>query len=168
MKKLKLFLTMILSVLLISSLACQDNNVESEGEEEGVQLKINETFDSVRKGVRLILSYDSPSSSFVGVMENITDETIKSVRVEVHLSNGVELGPTESIDLATGQKEDVKLEAKGQAFEWWSTHAESGEGEIGSDHEGEGEHSGEREGGEHSGKREKGEHGSKSEGREHN
>ena len=168
MKKSKLYLTMILSVLLISSLACQDNNVESEGEEEGIQLKINETFDSVRKGVRLILSYDSPSSSFVGVMENITDETIKSVRVEVHLSNGVELGPTESIDLATRQKEDVKLEAKEQTFEWWSTHAESGEGEHGSNHEGEGEHSGEREGGEHSGEREKGEHESKREGREHN
>ena len=74
----------------------------------------------------------------------------------------------ESIDLAAEQKEDVKLEAKGETFEWWSTHAESGEGEHGNNHDGEGEHSGEREGGEHSGEREKGEHGSKREGREHN
>jgi len=168
MKKTKIFWTLILSVLLISSAACQEKTVDSGWEEEGVQLKINETFDSVRKGVRLILSYDAPSSSFIGTMENVTNETIRSARVEVHLSNGVELGPTESIDLAAELKEDVKLEAKGEAFEWWSTHAESGEGEHGTNHEGEGEHSGEREGGEHRGEREKGEHDSKRESREHN
>lgn len=167
MKKAKLFLTMVLSLLLISSLACQENDSESEGEEEGERLKIDETYDSVRKGVRLILSYDETSSSFVGTVENTTSETIKDVRIEVHLSNGVELGPTEKKNLAPDEKHDVSLSAKGQTFKWWSTHAEAGVGEHGTNHKGEGEHGKKREGGEHSSEQEKGEH-SQREGREHN
>ena len=82
------------------------------------------------------------------------------VTVEVHLSNGTELGPTERNDLAPGEKIAVKLSAEGQDFDWWKAHAESGEG--GGEHSGEheGEHGSEREGehgGEHSGERE-GEH----------
>jgi len=102
-----------------------------------VRIAIDETYDAVRRGVRLILSYDSTSSTFVGTVENVIDETVSAVRVEVHLSNGTELG----------EKIAVKLSAEGQDFEWWKAHAESGEGE---EHSGEheGEHGGER-GGEH-------------------
>ena len=49
------------------------------------------------------------------------------VRVEVHLSNGTELGPTTQVDLEAGEKRAVKLSAEGQTFESWSTHAEVGE-----------------------------------------
>jgi len=58
----------------------------------------------IRKDVRLILSLDSTSSSFVGIVENVTTETKDSVHVEVHLSNGVELGPTTPIDLVPGTR----------------------------------------------------------------
>ncbi len=100
-----------------------------EGEETGPRISINGTHNEVRKGVRLILSFDNESSSFIGTVENITEKTISRVRVEVHLSNGKELGPTEPINLAPGKKVDVKLSAEGQPFKWWKAHAETGESE---------------------------------------
>lgn len=96
-----------------------------EGEEAGPRISKDGTHDEVRKGVRLILSFDNESSSFTGTVENITEKTISRVRVEVHLSNGTELGPTEPIDLAPGKKVDVELSAKGQSFNWWKAHAEA-------------------------------------------
>lgn len=145
------------AILLVTSLACaQETTIKDEGDEEkGTKMKINEKFDEVRKGVKMILTYDKTSSSFVGTVENVTEKTIKKVRIEVHLSNGLELGPTTPINLAAGIKSDVKLSAEGQSFKWWKAHAESGEGE---EHEGEnGEHEGEKS--EHG--RERGEHGEK-------
>ena len=70
------------------------------------------------------------------------------MRVEVHLSNGIELGRTEPIDLAPGSKENVKLSVEGQSFDWWKAHPETGEGEHKHEH-GEGEHKHEHDEGEH-------------------
>jgi len=144
------FLTVTLAcILLIMPLACRNTPNDDEGEELGVRIAIDETYDAVRSGVRLILTYDSSSSAFVGTVENVIDKTASGVRVEVHLSNGTELGPTERNDLAPGEKIAVKLSAEGQDFDWWKAHAESGEGgEHSGEHEGEhgGEHSGEQEG----------------------
>ncbi len=100
-----------------------------EGEEAGPRIAKDGTHDEVRKGVRLILSFDKDSSSFIGTVENVTEKAISRVRVEVHLSNGKELGPTEPIDLAPGKKADVKLSAEGQSFNWWKAHAEAGTSE---------------------------------------
>ncbi len=161
MKKSRFLIVTLVSILLIAPLACRNTTGDGEsegrgeGEEPGVRIAIDDTYDAVRRGVRLILTYDSTSSTFVGTVENVIDETVSAVRVEVHLSNGTELGPTERNDLAPGEKTAVKLSAEGQDFEWWKAHAEAGEGE---EHSGEheGEHGGEH-GGEHSGERE-GEH----------
>ena len=98
---------------------------EGEGEESGPQIGLDGTHDEVRKGVRLILSFDSESSYFVGTVENISENTVPEVRVEVHLSNGIELGPTEPVDLAPGKKIEVKLSAEDQTFTWWKAHAEA-------------------------------------------
>ena len=100
-----------------------------EGEETGPQIGLDGTHDEVRKGVRLILSFDSESSSFVGTVENISEKTVPKVRVEVHLSNGKELGPTKPVDLAPGKKVEVKLSAADQSFTWWKAHAEAGSSE---------------------------------------
>ena len=100
-----------------------------EGEESGETFAADAIYNKVREGVRLTLRFDASSSAFVGTMENTTDETIESVRVEVHLSNGKELGPTKSIDLAPGQKAPVTLPAEGQEFEWYRAHSESGKSE---------------------------------------
>ena len=65
-----------------------------DGEEAAVQLSPTQTFWTTRKGVRLDLRYDAATQSFRGSATNITGAPIPRVRVEVHLSNGVELGPT--------------------------------------------------------------------------
>ncbi len=150
------FLTFgLVGILLISPLACRNTDGDGEGEgrgegeEPGVRIAIDETYNAVRNGVRLILRYDSTSSAFVGTVENVIEQTVSAVRVEVHLSNGTELGPTERNDLAPGAKLAVTLSSiKGQDFDWWKAHAESGEGEgeHGGEHlrEPEGEHGRER------------------------
>ena len=100
---------------------------EDDGEEEsGTQFALNETYDKVRAGARLILRYDSNANAFVGMVENTTETTLTRVRVEVHLSNGIELGPTTPVNLAPGQISDITLPASSQPFTSWSAHPEVG------------------------------------------
>ncbi len=163
MNKSRILTVGLAGILLISPLACRntagdgEGEGRGEGEEPGVRLAIDDTYNAVRNGVRLILSYDSTSSSFVGTVENVIERTVSAVRVEVHLSNGTELGPTERNDLAPGEKLAVTLSSiKGQDFDWWKAHAESGEGEGEHGREPGGEHGGEpggEHGGEHGGER---------------
>ena len=101
-------------------------NGSEGGEEGGRMLALDETFDEVRKGARLILRYDAGAGAFIGTVENTTSATLEQVRVEVHLSNGVELGPTTPQDLAARQSMDVRLDAAGQTFTGWVPHAEVG------------------------------------------
>jgi len=113
------------------------------GEESGATYALDETFDTVRKGVRLVMNWDANAGAFVGEVENVTDATIPAVRVEVHLSNGVELGPTPRADLAPGETRAVELSAAGiTGFDGWTPHAEMGAGDSGG-----GEHGGRGEGG---------------------
>ncbi len=122
-------------------------NLTTSQEESGTELALNESYDEVRNGARLILAYEAQSNSFNGTVENTTDSTLERVRVEVHLSNGVELGPTEPTDLNPGESIDVTLTATSNGFDGWTAHAEVGEGGSG-EHgsgEGEGEHGGEGE-----------------------
>ena len=102
---------------------------QQEGEESDEKLSPTETYDRVHKGIRLVLAFHNASSSFMGSVENVTDKKIKSVRVEVHLSDGTELGPTKPMDLSPGEKVGIKLETAGQSFAWWKAHAEVGSGE---------------------------------------
>ena len=103
-----------------------DDGEESgeDGEESGTQYAPDETFDEARAGARLVLSYDSASNAFTGTVENTTGDTLRRVRVEVHLSNGIELGPTTPVDLAPGQMTEVTLPATSQPFISWSAHPE--------------------------------------------
>ena len=96
------------------------------GEESGTQFALDDTFDEVRAGARLVLSYDSTANAFKGTVENTTEATLSRVRVEVHLSNGVELGPTTPVDLAPGQVAEITLQAGSQPFSTWSAHPEVG------------------------------------------
>ncbi len=116
-------------------------SVDDGDEESNVELTLTDTYDKVRNGARLILNYDTQSNAFKGTVENTTDETLKRVRIEVHLSNGKELGPTAPGDLAPGEKREILLAATSTNFDKWTAHPEVGEGEHGSDGEGErGEH----------------------------
>ena len=96
------------------------------GEESGAQLELSDTYDEVRAGARLVLSYDSAANAFTGTLTNTTDATLRQVRVEVHLSNGTELGPTTPVDLAPGQSIAITLPATENAFTSWSAHPEVG------------------------------------------
>ena len=129
-------------------------------EESGQQFGLGDSYDKVRAGARLRLSYDAAAKAFSGTVENTTAATLPQVRVEVHLSNGVELGPTAPVDLMPGEAVAVRLPAGNQPFESWGAHPEVGGGNAadGGEHSGgDGEHSGES--GEHSssGGRESGE-----------
>ena len=120
------------------------------GGEEGSganTLALDETFDAVRSGARLILKYDAPSNSFKGTVENTTKGVLDRVRIEVHLSNGAELGPTTPTDMAPGEVVAVNLPATPASFNGWTAHAEVGtgekEGESGEEHGSSGEQGGE-------------------------
>ena len=131
-------MTLVLGmVLLLTILGCLDRESaehdresgehsggSEEGEESGTQYAPDETFDEVRAGARLVLSYDADANAFSGTVENTTGDTLRRVRVEVHLSNGVELGPTTPVDLAPGQTTEVTLPASNQPYTSWSAHPE--------------------------------------------
>ena len=139
---------------------------ESGSEEgSGAMLAPDEIFDATRSGARLVMGYDAASNSFNGIVENTTDDTLSNVRIEVHLSNGTELGPTTPVDMAPGEMYAINMPATQEAFTGWIAHAEVGSGEHGSGGESGGEHGGNREsGGEHGGSRESGgEHGGRGE-----
>ena len=77
------------------------------GEEAGMALGLHEMYDAVRLGARLVMETDA---AFVGTVENTTNATLQNVRVEVHLSNGIELGPVVIGDLMPGQVENVVVD----------------------------------------------------------
>ena len=128
-------LTVIGVVLILALTGCSSGGSESgehngssesseEGEESGTQLTLSDTYDEVRAGARLVLSYDA--DAFTGTVENTTDATLKQVRVEVHLSNGTELGPTTPVDHTPGQVADITQPATAEQFTSWSAHPEVG------------------------------------------
>lgn len=117
----------------------RDANSSGEGEESGTMFALDDVYNEVKNGVHLVLSYDATSNTFSGNIENITDKSIDKVRVEVHLSNGLELGPTKRTDLSPGQKVDISLKGSEKEFESWSTHAEVGSSEHGENEEHDGE-----------------------------
>ncbi|MYF97710.1 hypothetical protein F4212_01035 [Candidatus Poribacteria bacterium] len=120
-------IVIILTVSLITGCSGMNNPTINVGQEEsGTQLNLDKTYDTVRNGVRLIMSYDAETNSFEGTVGNTTDETLEQVRVEVHLSNGVELGPTPSVDLSPGEKRDVQLSGTTMYYSGWTPHAEVG------------------------------------------
>ena len=140
---------LVVSVIINGCSGMNKPPTAEEGEESGTELALNDSYDHVRNGARLILTYDAQSNSFNGTVENTTNETLKQVRVEVHLSNGKELGPTLAADLVPGEKRDVQLIATSTDFDGWTAHPEVGggehshggeHGENDSEHGGEGEH----------------------------
>lgn len=118
---------------------------KGEPEESGTQYGLSDTAKEVRSGVELAIRFDSARRVFAGTVRNGTDSTVRQVRVEVHLSSGVELGPTPSVDLRPRQSAPVQLRAGSQEFNKFSTHVEIGTGEHGGKHGG-------REGSEHGGR----------------
>ena len=136
-----LILIVIVVMLALAVSACSSivtNNRVQDQEESGTVLSLDETYDQARNGAWLVLAYDWKSNSFKGNVENITDGILKQVRVEIHLSNGVELGPTTPTDLNPGESIEVILTATTSSFDGWTAHPEIGESSGGEHGEGEG------------------------------
>ena len=55
------------------------------------------------------MSYDAVGNSFKGTVENTTSSVLSRVRIEVHLSNGTELGPTTPVNMTPGQVLSINL-----------------------------------------------------------
>ena len=126
--------------------------------ESGTQYRKSQIASEIREGVVLVIAYDSSTESFTGTVHNTNDRTVQHVRVEVHLSNGVELGPTPRVNLAAGETRAVHLSASSQSFTGFSVHVELGVGEHGGSGgegneggSGEGREGGREGGGEHGG-----------------
>ena len=123
-------ITVMVTVGLISGCS-NDDILKDSDEESSTELTLNETYDNVRNGARLILAYDEQSNSFKGTVANTTDETLTQIRVEVHLSNGTELGPTTPVNLEPGAESEVELTATSRDFDRWTAHPEVENGEHG-------------------------------------
>ena len=89
-------------------------------------LAMIDTLHFHRAGAQLVLSYDWATNAFTGTVENTTKDTLRRVRIEVHLSNGTELGPTTPVDLAPGQVVTITLPVSSQSFTLWSAYLEVG------------------------------------------
>ena len=105
-------------------------------EEGGQQLTLDQRYDQTRSGARLIMCYIPSRNAFFGTVENTTNQILRRVRVEVHLSDGsnaitAELGPTTPTNLPPGLRLFISLYAAGQTFDGWSPHVEVGSGEGG-------------------------------------
>ena len=109
------------------------SQVVPDAEESGTPISRGGTYDRIRAGARLSLSYDPATSAFTGTVSNTTGATLSRVRVEVHLSTGTELGPTNPVDIAPGQTIDVTLDARGETFSTWTAHPEVGGAGAGED-----------------------------------
>lgn len=122
--------------------------------------KLAKHVKTYKNGALLTLQYNPATQAFVGSVKNTTGKPLSEVRVEIHLSNGVELGPTMRTDVKPGASLDVELSALDQKFTTWVTHPEAGNEEEHSAGDEEAERHGGREaGGEHSEGRESGERG---------
>ena len=149
---------------------------EEGGEEGGAYLAKMVTQDELfANGARLTLQFNPNTQVFVGAVTNTTRQTLSQVRVEIHLDNGTELGPTKRIDVAPGQTIPVELGTFGNDFTSWVSHPEAGieaghgggeeSGEGRGGREGPGEHGGREGGGGHGGEA-RGEHGGEAGGEE--
>ncbi len=110
---------------LVAALAAC-NESPTEAGESGTRWNPNETATDTRRGVNLVISYNSSTQRFDGTVTNTTGSTVTDVRVEIHLSNGTELGPTPRVDLQAQESRPVTLDASGQNFDWYSVHVEIG------------------------------------------
>jgi hypothetical protein len=69
MKSKLLLLVLFPALLTVIIFACS-------GEESRTKLSHDETYDTVRNGARLILSYDADINTFIGTVENTTNKTL--------------------------------------------------------------------------------------------
>ena len=122
MKSFKLLAVLALIIVILAT--C--NSMGKKGE-AGTQFSLADTATEIRSGVELIMNYDGSREVFTGMVTNTTNATVTKVRVEIHLSNGVELGSAPNVDLVAGETKSVELNAINQSnFNTYSIQVEIG------------------------------------------
>jgi hypothetical protein len=96
-----------------------------EGEESGVYIARTARWSETRGDAWLQLSFNSGSNAFSGRVSNTGNEPLCDVRIEVHLSTGVELGPTEATEVPYGGSINVTVPTGGEEFATWTAHHEA-------------------------------------------
>ncbi len=105
--------------------------IGGEGEEDRTMLGIEESYSVEKNGINLVLSYDANSNKFKGTAKNTSNDILKNVRIEIHLSNGKKLGPTKPVDMALDELIIIVLDAFDYRLDTWKPHVEFGSGEHG-------------------------------------
>ena len=98
---------------------------DEEGEESGVYIARTASWSETQGDAWLQLSFNSASNSFAGRVSNTGNEPLCDVRIEVHLSTGVELGPTEPTEVPYGGSINVTVPTGGEEFATWTAHHEA-------------------------------------------
>lgn len=101
------------------------------GNESGVMWNRTDQANEIVNGIRLILSYDQTTQSFVGTLENLNTTIAPLVRVEVHVfdsaGNSIEYGPTTPGNMNPGEIRNVILPVPGAGnFVTFNMHPEVG------------------------------------------
>ncbi len=124
MKRHALATHAVILALVAVLAACTDDLTEPG--ESGTRWDPDETATDSRGGVDLTISYNASNQRFDGSVTNTNSSSVTDVRVEIHLSNGRELGPTPRVGLEANETKSVTLDASGQNFDWYSVHVELG------------------------------------------
>ncbi len=81
--------------------------------ESGTRYAPGDEARELRGGVELVMRFEAAAERFTGTVRNTASQTVRDARVEIHLSNGMELGPTPRVDLGAGEARPVELDARG-------------------------------------------------------
>ncbi len=138
-KSIKPFAFLLL-VFALGFTAC-NNNAESKkkGESQAVSEKVEsawdlvdveaqllptDVYDDTISGVHVMVKYMLDDKYFYGSLENVGDELVKGIKVGMHLSNGMDLGPTHGLDLVPGKAGSVVIDADIKEWEKWAVYVE--------------------------------------------
>jgi len=108
--KIRIELLVILFLLsMVAFISCNnagsnvDKDVEAEPEqvldEAKVPLLANDVFVDTINGVRVVMEYKADNKYFKGSLENVTEVPISGVKVNIYLSNGLELNKSLATEL---------------------------------------------------------------------
>ncbi|MEX2610927.1 MAG: hypothetical protein WEA24_13340 [Gemmatimonadota bacterium] len=95
----------------------------AEGNAPGTFIPVTDTWDSVRDGLHVVLSYDEGLDAFKGMITNNTSGTLCRAQVSVQLENGPDLGPSAPVDLNAGAARPVEIRVDGEPVEFFAANS---------------------------------------------
>lgn len=126
MKKIILFALLLLCMVSISTTPYFAQEGSEIRDTTIRELGINDKYNGISKGVKIVLSYDFRKSAFIGSVENMTTKTIENISIRVILSSGLSLESTVIKNFLPGDRKNIILNDNGQMFNWWIAHATKG------------------------------------------